>query len=46
MEDTVRALAHAYVVNTYEVWKCNSKIEALNKWVREQKEIHNGGGTK
>lgn len=41
MEDSVRALAHAYVTNTYEVWKCNSKIESIDKWIKIQKEILN-----
>lgn len=38
-EDTVRALAHAYVVNTYEVWKCNERLEALREWTAKQKEL-------
>jgi len=38
-EDTVRALAHGYVVNTYEVWKCNAKLEALREWTAKQKEL-------
>ena len=41
MGDSVRALAHAYVTNTYEVWKCNSKIESIDKWIEQQKEILN-----
>lgn len=40
-EDSVRALAHGYIVNTYEVWKCNSRIEGIQEWVRQQKEIYN-----
>ncbi|ATW58371.1 hypothetical protein CNR37_00164 [Pseudomonas phage ventosus] len=39
-ENTVRALAHGYVVNTYEVWKCNQRIENIQKWVLEQKELY------
>jgi hypothetical protein len=41
-ENTVRALAHGYVVNTYEVWKCNQRIENIQKWILEQQEIHSG----
>lgn len=39
-EDTVHALAHGYVVNTYEVWKCNTRIENIQKWVDEQRELY------
>lgn len=39
-EDTVRALAHGYVVNTYEVWKCNKRIENIQQWILEQKELY------
>ena len=39
-EDTVRALAHGYVVNTYEVWKCNSRLENIRKWIDQQQEIY------
>lgn len=39
-ENTVRALAHGYVVNTYEVWKCNNRIENIQKWVDQQQEIY------
>lgn len=38
-EDTVRALAHGYVVNTYEVWKCNARLEALREWKARQQEL-------
>lgn len=39
-EDTVRALAHGYVVNTYEVYKCNSRLESIRKWIEQQQEIY------
>lgn len=39
-EDTVRALAHGYVVNTYEVWKCNSRLENIREWIEQQQEIY------
>jgi hypothetical protein len=41
-EDSVRALAHGYVVNTYEVWKCNNRIEGIQQWVLKQQELYNG----
>lgn len=40
MEDSVRALAHGYVVNTYEVYKCNSRLENIRKWIDQQQEIY------
>lgn len=39
-EDTVRALAHGYVTNTYEVWKCNQRITSLKEWYEKQSEIY------
>lgn len=39
-ENTVRALAHGYVVNTYEVWKCNSRIESIQRWVEQQEKLY------
>src|SRR5437870_5618196 len=45
-EDTVRALAHAYVTNTYEVWKCNSRIESIQQWVLKQQELYNGNNNR
>ncbi|QNO00339.1 hypothetical protein QGX21_gp135 [Pseudomonas phage phiPsa315] len=39
-EDTVRALAHAYVTNTYEVWKCNNRIQSYRDWLEQQEKIY------
>jgi hypothetical protein len=41
-ENTVRALAHGYVVNTYQVWTCNNRIQNHKKWFEWQQEIYNG----
>ena len=39
-EDTVRALAHAYVTNTYEVWKCNNRIQSYKEWLEQQEKLY------
>lgn len=39
-QDTVESLAQAYVHNTYEVWKCNSRLELIEEWTNKQKVIY------
>jgi hypothetical protein len=41
-EDSVKALARGYIVNTREAWKCNDKLEALHEWVLEQRKLYDG----
>ena len=42
-EDTVRALAHGYVINTYEVWKCNNRIQSYKDWLEQQEKLYGNG---
>ena len=41
-DDTVAALAEGYIKNTYEVWRCDSRIKAIKKWSEEQGKLYNG----
>ncbi|WVS24512.1 Rz-like spanin [Pseudomonas phage Psxphi15] len=42
-EDTVRALAHGYVTNTYEVWRCNNRIQSYKDWLEQQEKLYGNG---
>jgi hypothetical protein len=44
-EDTVRALAHAYVTNTTEVWTCNNRIQSYKEWLERQEKIYGDGNS-
>ncbi|QXV71748.1 hypothetical protein psageK4_094 [Pseudomonas phage psageK4] len=33
-------MAHAYVTNTYEVWKCNNRIQSYTDWLKQQEKIY------
>lgn len=41
-EDTVKALARGYIVNTSQVGVCNNRIQGIIDFYKAQQEIYNG----
>lgn len=41
-EDTVKALARGYIVNTNQIGVCNDRIQGIIDYYKAQQEIYNG----
>ncbi|UPW35894.1 putative lipoprotein [Pseudomonas phage EM] len=39
-QDTVKALARAYILNTNSAAMCNSQLQTIKLWTQEQRALH------